>query len=112
MTVVRFYYSNGQILRFRAFGHTGYAVRGEDIVCAAISVLTQTAVIGLQEVVGVKPTVKVKDGYLDCNLPDDLDQHILAEAQLVMNVLYKGLQAIYQEYGGEFLRIEEVESCK
>lgn len=112
MTVVRFYYSDRQIFRFRASGHTGYAVHGEDIVCAAISVLTQTAVIGLQEVVGLKPIVEVKDGYLDCSIPDDLNQQISAQAQIVMNVLYKGLQAIYQEYGEEFLRIEEVESCR
>lgn len=112
MTVVRFYYSDQTIRGFRAAGHTGYGDFGEDIVCAAISVLTQTAVIGLQEVVGIKPTVKIKDGYLDCRLPNDLDQPIQAQVKLVIDVLYKGLQAILQEYGSEFLRIEEVESCK
>ena len=49
MTKIRLFFNGNDIIGFSAEGHTGFADRGEDIVCAAISVLTQTAVIGLQQ---------------------------------------------------------------
>ena len=34
-------------------GHTGYGVEGEDVVCAALSSIVQTAVLGLMGVAGL-----------------------------------------------------------
>ena len=39
------------MLGFSAKGHAGYADAGEDIVCAAISALTQATEYGLTEVI-------------------------------------------------------------
>lgn len=48
MTTVVITHEGGFITGFTATGHTGYAEEGEDIVCAAVSAITQTAMMGLQ----------------------------------------------------------------
>jgi uncharacterized protein YsxB (DUF464 family) len=50
MTTVRFLERGGRLYGFCASGHAGYAPEGEDIVCAAVSALTQSALLGLGEV--------------------------------------------------------------
>ncbi|HPT82602.1 MAG TPA: ribosomal-processing cysteine protease Prp [Limnochordia bacterium] len=94
---------------FRARGHAGFADPGEDIVCAAVSALTQTAVLGLTKVVGIACQVEVeeKTGTLDCLLPPGLDSGEWQQAQLVLEVLYAGLKATEREYK-QFVRVKEV----
>ena len=48
MTTVEITHRNGYIAGFTASGHSDYAEEGEDIVCAAVSAITQTAMMGLQ----------------------------------------------------------------
>ena len=38
---------NGRISAFRVHGHSGTAPKGRDIVCAGVSALAQTALLGL-----------------------------------------------------------------
>lgn len=56
---------NGLISSFKIEGHSGYAERGQDIVCAAVSALSQTTVIGLEEVLGLSPVVIRHEGMLE-----------------------------------------------
>ena len=53
MTRITLFRSRSHAIGFEAEGHTGYAEEGSDIVCAAVSALTQGAVIGLKEVIGL-----------------------------------------------------------
>lgn len=109
MTKIEIFKAGQDIVGFAAAGHTGFARRGEDIVCAAVSVLTQTAVIGLQEVLGIQADVQIKDGFLKCVLPQRLPDPERQQSQLILRVMYAGLQAVFQEYGADYLEIEEVE---
>ena len=53
-TAVTVYWrTDGALVGFRAQGHSGYAQSGSDIVCAAISALTQTFANGLSNVLQV-----------------------------------------------------------
>ena len=45
MTEITVFLKDGKPIGFDAHGHTGYAECGEDIVCAAVSAITQTAAI-------------------------------------------------------------------
>ena len=48
MTSIRFSRDkSGRLSGFTVVGHTGYAPEGEDIVCAGVSALSQTAVNAL-----------------------------------------------------------------
>lgn len=95
---------------FRARGHTGYADHGEDIVCAAVSALTQTAVLGLEETLAIAAEVAIEDGQLSCFLPKFLDQEKWEHGQILLDTVFRGLKAIADEYG-QFVKVEEVESC-
>ena len=49
MTEITVFLKGGKPIGFDAHGHTGYAECGEDIVCAAVSAITQTAAMGVSE---------------------------------------------------------------
>ena len=51
MTTIEVFHQGEYITGFCATGHTGYGEEGEDIVCAAVSAITQTALLGLQKFV-------------------------------------------------------------
>jgi len=46
---IKSYLDNGE-MKIHAVGHAGYAEHGKDIVCAAISTIMQTALLGIQAV--------------------------------------------------------------
>jgi uncharacterized protein YsxB (DUF464 family) len=50
---VTLFWGKGGLVALESRGHSGQGVEGEDIVCAGISVLIQTLLIGLRDVAGV-----------------------------------------------------------
>lgn len=72
----------GMINAYRVRGHAGYAASGSDIVCSAISALTQAPLVGLERHLKLKPAYKAdqEGGVLEVALtsaPDALTQAIL-----------------------------------
>ena len=67
---------------FRVEGHTGYADHGEDIICAGISAITQTALVGLLNYLEKKPYYKREAGLLACTLGSDLDADDMRKRRL------------------------------
>ncbi len=61
---------DGKIRGFQVKGHAGYADHGRDIVCAAVSALAQTAVLGLTKVAGLTAKVDSREGFLECLLDE------------------------------------------
>ncbi|HHT48851.1 MAG TPA: ribosomal-processing cysteine protease Prp [Firmicutes bacterium] len=103
MTLVQVLRSGGRLVGFKAKGHTGYAQAGQDIVCAGVSTLIQTAVLGLQELAGLDLEIKQeqKSGFFSCFIVTTDDETKLAKADLILNLMYLGLQQIaldYQKY--------------
>lgn len=49
---------------FTIKGHSGFAEEGADIVCAAVSSAAYMTVNTITEILGIKGSSKVKDGYL------------------------------------------------
>jgi hypothetical protein len=90
----------GSVAQFSGSGHSGYAKKGEDVVCAAVSTLLQTAVVGLRGYLGLKlKTSKRKDGWLKVRIGKiDGDERRLADAVLETMVL--GLKCIERDYAG------------
>ncbi|NLW06899.1 MAG: ribosomal-processing cysteine protease Prp [Clostridia bacterium] len=79
-------------------GHAGFAPRGEDIVCAAVSALAQTAVLGLEQQLGLTLDVQIGDGKLECILPIGLNVFTLERAQIVLKTIAVGLEAIAETH--------------
>ncbi len=80
-------------------GHAGCAPAGEDIVCAAISVLAQTTALGLLKVVGVEPVIEVREGYFSCDLSGAL---LRGEKQELSRVLLETMVCGVEETAGEY----------
>ena len=108
MTTVRFYVSGGEFVGFEVTGHTGYAEEGSDIVCSAVSALTQTAVIGLTEVLKLPSAVEIKNAHLYFMLESGLDEKSRREAQILFQTLRLGLGSIADTYG-TYLKLVEKE---
>lgn len=71
--------SIGKISGFKVTGHANTAPHGQDIVCAGVSALTQTAILGIAKHLQRKITYDVKNGNLELNLlgnPDELTDAI------------------------------------
>jgi uncharacterized protein YsxB (DUF464 family) len=100
MTSIRFWCSADRFIGFKATGHTGYAPAGQDIVCAAVSTLVQTTVLGLHELVGLKLKIEQepKTGLYSCLIVPTDDDVKLEQAHLLLNLMYLGLQQIAEEY--------------
>lgn len=108
MINVSIIYDNGSIREFSVDGHAGYSESGRDIVCAAVSAVTQTAVIGLTEVLGLKIKYEQKDGWLRCVLPGNMNSEDRKLAGAVLNTMLAGLQSIQYSYK-DYISIKEKE---
>ena len=100
MTKVEIFRKNGNIIGYKASGHSGYSEQGSDIICSAISTSLQMTLIGIQEVLKLKVDFKINDGFLDVDLKnisqDKLTQtNILTEA---MAIFLKELTKKYPKY--------------
>ena len=100
-TTVTFYRrSDGALVGYRAKGHTGYAESGADIVCAGVSALTQATLNGLQNVVEVPVAFEIDDrtALLEAILTPEATDNQLERAQILLETLLQGLQAIERSY--------------
>lgn len=64
MTNITFFRKNDLIIGFEVKGHTGKAIRGEDLLCAQISTVAQLAIVGIEEVGKLNAFHEISDGYL------------------------------------------------
>lgn len=72
--------SDGLIAAFSVGGHANTAPHGQDIVCAAVSALTQTAVLGLEKHLQIPISLDIASGKLNVELdvpPNELTAAIL-----------------------------------
>ncbi|MBQ7515107.1 MAG: ribosomal-processing cysteine protease Prp [Schwartzia sp.] len=85
--------SGNRIAAFRVNGHSGTAPRGEDIVCAGVSALAQTALLGLSEHLHRQISYDIQPGGdLRMTLrgePDDLTEAILETMLLGMTEIQR-----------------------
>lgn len=71
---------------------------GYDIICASVSSIAQSAVIGLQEVAGIAPHLEVKPGYLYCRLPESLTEEQRTAADIILKTMVLSLESIRLQY--------------
>lgn len=109
MTDITVYRKDKSIVEVSASGHTGYGEQGEDIVCAGVSTLIQSALLGLLQVVGinVKYTVDEEQGSLRFTLPNNLTREERHDADIVLNTMLAGLTDFYREYS-DYINLEVI----
>jgi len=93
----------GKTVGFTSTGHADHGEAGEDIVCSAISALTQTCYLGLVQVVGLKEgddlavSIDETEG-MTCVLAGDTRGTQLEKAELLFLTMEAGLNSIQQSY--------------
>ena len=101
MTTVAFFQSPSYgLIGFEAKDHSGYAEAGEDIVCAAVSALTQATMNGLTSVVKAPVMFDMDDekAILTACLTPECTREQLEKAQILLQTLLEALQAIARQY--------------
>lgn len=105
----------GHVVKIKVNGHSGYAARGQDIVCAAVSAVVQTAVLGLEHTPGVRVDKRIDEGDLECTIDAPKSTEASIRADAITQAMLKGLQSIEAGHKRhvklQVRDIEEVSTC-
>ncbi len=93
---------------FEISGHSGFSVSGKDTICAGISSISQTALIGLDTVLGldVDTTIDQNRGYLKVVLPQNMTTRQKEDAFLIIATMREGIRD-FQSGFPKFVKLEE-----
>ena len=89
-----------QITAFRVSGHSDFAPHGQDLICGAVSALTQSAALGIQQYLRRPVRLQAGHGLLSLELCNPPDQ----ETGAVLETMLLGLQEI-AKLKPDFVRI-------
>lgn len=105
MISVTLYKDEGNLKGFKVSGHVGYAERGKDIVCAAVSALVINTVNSLEKFTDDETEVSVneKDGTIELMFKDEPGH----DAELLTKAMISGLREISESQG--FIKINTKE---
>lgn len=107
MTSIKVTKQNGYITELKATGHAGCGAYGEDIVCAGVSSIIQTAMLGLMSVVQIDALIN-RDEKLNTmiiKLPENLTEEKKREADIVLQTMLCGLTDLHIGYS-DFIELE------
>lgn len=90
---------------FRLRGHAGYADSGQDIICAAVSVLAINTINSIKAFTkdDLEVNSREDDGLLECHISSGISK----ESALLFQSLFLGLQGIEDEYGKKFIKLSD-----
>lgn len=91
MTNVKIFKNKSNIIGFSVSGHSGYKSQGSDIICSAISSLSQSVCVGLENVLNLNPEIKIDENnaYLSCFVKEE--QALLKEVKVLFDTFYQTL---------------------
>ena len=100
MTTVTFFSEGSRIAGFEVRGHSGYALEGEDIVCAAVTSAVRLTECAVNDVLGLEASVKVreKDASITLKLPATLGQTNESTCQTLLAALMVHFVQLAEEY--------------
>ena len=95
---------HGENIGFRVNGHAGFARRGRDIVCAAVSALVLNTMNSIEKFTEDKFSCKQEEnsGLIEFIIVSDVSQ----ESVLLMDSLFLGLSGIEKDYKGRFVKVK------
>ena len=95
VTVIR---EQGTPVGFELTGHADQGAYGEDIVCAGISAITETALLGITDVLKLDAAWTREEGDLRCELSRETAGEDREKAAIVFNTMIAGLTSLQQAY--------------
>ena len=97
-----------KIVAYEISGHANAGEYGSDIVCAAVSVLVISTANGIDALAKIQPIIDVDNeagGYFYLEMPTELTAEQDKVAQILLENLWLGLQAV-QEENSKYIQIE------
>ena len=93
-----------EIISLSLNGHAGYDVNGKDIVCAAVSAVTNMVLIGLNEKLDIRLGFeKSEGGYIKVESPKDIDSEKMISAQVLLESMVTEFLDVESNYKGYIL---------
>ncbi len=94
---------DGNITGVTSEGHSGFAESGQDIVCAAISVLVINTVNSLESFTAAdfETAINAEDAVISFDIKNYKDRDV----SILLKSLLLGLESICENYGNEYIRI-------
>ena len=92
---------NQECIKVTVKGHAGYAGEGQDIICAAVSILMVNTVNSIETFTDDDFTCDDGDGFMEITV----DEEASPGTKLLMRSLCLGLEGIRQSYGDTFIQI-------
>lgn len=103
----------GLIRKFQVSGHSGFAPEGEDIICSAISALSQTTIGALTELTDleIEYNIDEREPFLECQISqsDSSKDDDKKTANIILKTFSIGCRQILQSYDKKYIGIEESE---
>jgi len=99
MIKITFYIQDNHFVGVLSKGHANYDDYGKDIVCSAVSAITQSLALGVLDVLKVKAEYKVDDnaGYLELRLPK-LANDVLDKTEILFDTAYRSVSDLAKGY--------------
>jgi uncharacterized protein YsxB (DUF464 family) len=98
MVAVTVLTEGGTPVGFRLTGDADQGAYGEDIVCAGISAITQTALLGITDVLKLDAATAQEEGHLCCELSRDTSPEDMDRAAIVFKTMIAGLTSLQRAY--------------
>ena len=87
-----------EIIKFSLEGHAGFAKSGNDIVCAAVSAITNMIIMGFEKLNIVPDFEKNDGGYLSLELPNNLTDEQKGKIQFLLDCMTEEFMDIQKNY--------------
>ena len=88
----------GTPVGFRLTGHADQGAYGEDIVCAGISAIAETALLGITDVLKLDAAWTHESGHMRCELSRETAGEDMEKAAIVFDAMIAGLTSLQRAY--------------
>ena len=82
-------------------GHAGYAETGNDIICAAVSALTQGLIHSMESLTDDRISYRIASGHVDIKY-----KNLSEQGKLLIDSFFIAVSDIQMTYGEKYVRIE------
>jgi len=96
--------TDDKVVGLEVTGHADYSEYGSDIVCSAVSALTQTALLGLINIAKLDIEYCIDEGLLSFSIPHIEDRDARIKAWAILDTMVMGLKNISENYS-PYIRI-------
>lgn len=88
-------------------GHANYAQPGKDIVCSAVSMLTQNLIESIHKLTKDRIVYQMKPGHIDIEF-----KSLSEQGKLLIDSFFIGISTVIESYGSEYVQIKQHEAVR